>query len=635
MREFCLHFANFESLDFSPPSRHLKRSLFSLSFPFSLQTHTYIITLVFLFFLVLTLSFEYCLHSLQHWLRKKGREGLAVAVEKMVLEITLLGFVSLILLIFQQYVPNICVEYAEKDVHWTLLNNTDGCPCCLSNTAGITLCAQMYHDCGFNATDKSPYCGCSLGYPESTSYYDPKYDIDPNYPLNEQNNVTQSEPVCMAYSQNELIFAVEQFTSRFQFFTEQLNTTAEDWCALMVQQDAAAAIGQNGTSTLPSSNYTVDNAVVVPSPNGRRLHASHASSFPLESEKIHIIPEIKTFGCEGPFYSATCGEGKHPYISITALNQIHHLVFLMAGFHIITAIIVMIVASLRMRQWKRWQEEKFDIASVERSLSAVHRATMDRSTSHRIDALESDQPATFDAENSNTIIENSSGERNYGDEESLPNGDNTATASKIEVETMIEEQQEDGDGVNKQKMSPQSIGSQRMGNLNNNMNNSERMNSQRVSSSRFTQAGSGAVNAISNAAGTIRRQWVRRNTFVIRRHHKLAETIICIGKALLPNLVSKNEFNMMRQAYVVSKPDLAADYNFVRELQLHLDFDFVHILGASLTMWIIMILMWLLSGLVAWIPSIFLLFAVLALFGINTWLVANVRHKTRGGRPHR
>lgn len=46
--------------------------------------------------------------KLEHYLGKKGRPGLQIGLRRLVGELTLLGFVSLILILFQESLTNIC-----------------------------------------------------------------------------------------------------------------------------------------------------------------------------------------------------------------------------------------------------------------------------------------------------------------------------------------------------------------------------------------------------------------------------------------------------------------------------------------------------------------------------------------------
>jgi len=35
------------------------------------------------------------------------------------------------------------VNYSDAMAQWTLIDNIDGCPCCLANTKGVSTCAQV------------------------------------------------------------------------------------------------------------------------------------------------------------------------------------------------------------------------------------------------------------------------------------------------------------------------------------------------------------------------------------------------------------------------------------------------------------------------------------------------------------
>jgi len=90
------------------------------------------------------MSFDHGVAALRRRLQRKGRQGLAQALDKIVTEVTLLGFVSLILMLFQDSLAKICVGYSDTAIKFTMLEHIDGeCPCCLANTHGVTKCAQV------------------------------------------------------------------------------------------------------------------------------------------------------------------------------------------------------------------------------------------------------------------------------------------------------------------------------------------------------------------------------------------------------------------------------------------------------------------------------------------------------------
>lgn len=59
------------------------------------------------------------------------------------MELTLLGFVSLIITTFSSPVSRICMDYSPALDSWTMVSNYAGCPCCLKDTQGLTLCSLV------------------------------------------------------------------------------------------------------------------------------------------------------------------------------------------------------------------------------------------------------------------------------------------------------------------------------------------------------------------------------------------------------------------------------------------------------------------------------------------------------------
>jgi hypothetical protein len=532
-----------------------------------LQTPTYVICLLLIFFLILTLGFEYTIHALQRTLRKRGREGLVQAVDKAVLELTLLGFVSLILILFQDYIPEICIKYKDSQAEWTLLENLSGCPCCLSTTYGITTCAMMSHTCAFNETTKQPFCGCNLGWPEST--YDTT--LEPN-----------ATDYCTPYETKEDQFI---FNSAIGSLINEISPT--EFCNYLTNGSVSDADFYPPTST----------------ESGRRrsLLAAAASDANLSSEGLHVVPEFTTFRCEGPFNAGSCSSGSHPAISYNALHQIHLLIFVIAAMHVVVSVIVAIIAGMRIKQWRRWQNE--DIVHgphhlVNKTLSggdgkvegtaAVEVDVEKRKYESLLSNLEENPlPLEVEGERGGAMI-TSGGKTVVGD---VKNEENAADV--------------DGDAPPPAADAPESV----------------------ANSSIF-------VSEVQDAAKKVQRHWMRRDSRLLRKRHRLGEAAICVGQALLPNLVSQYEFSTMRVAYVGSH-NLPETYDWVNELMIHLDFDLVKIIGASLVTWGIFILEWLFSGLAGWVSSVFMLIASLTVFAINIYLVAAIRFCCRGGRPHR
>jgi Mlo family len=560
-------------------------------FPF-LQTPTYILALVLVFFLILTLGFEHCIHALKRLLRNRGREGLAQVVDKAVLELTLLGFVSLILILFQDNIPDICIPYSIAQADWTLLQNLDDCPCCLSTTYGITTCAMMSHDCGFNTTTKEPYCGCSLGWSEST--YDPL--VIPN-----------ASDYCTAYENKEDQFIFEQALG--SLITE---ISPVEFCNSVA----------NGSLTFTPS---AEDGGGGPGDAGRRRRSllgggSTTSDNVNELNGLHVVPEVTTFRCEGPFYAGTCDSGRHPAISYTALHQIHLLIFTIAAMHVLVSVLVVIIAGFRIRQWRQWQKQ--DIVNGPKHLISDSRPGSGGSNgieSHggELDKMNNSISTTKDmsvgaaGRRYDTLLSNLEENLPPPQEESTLETNNTMQNSVGAAATATMAGVTTADNTEGTEDTPTATAPEDAA----------------ATSALF-------VSEVHDAAKTVHRHWMRRDSRLLKKRHRLAESAICLGQALLPNLVSQYEFSTMRVGYIGSH-NLPETYDWVEQLMHHLDFDLVHIIGASLVTWGIFIFEWLFSGLAGWISSLFILLGALCVFAINIWLVAAIRFGCRGGRPHR
>lgn len=548
------------------------------------------------FFLVLSLGFEYLIDAAEYWLKVKGRVGLARALQKVVNEITLLGFVSLVLMLFQQYVPDICVPYSDSAVTWTMLDNLNACPCCLSQTSGITTCAQIDHGCAFNLTTKAPYCGC-----HSTKDYSFADDAD-----------------CAIYTDNEDVFVLTTLVEGVSYVAEGANLTYSQTCqaleAIWNASDAnyTATSNKRRLQSLQNTAEHLDIPAVVhigrqlkqlaslsmlsptfndyaagpsssggakarspplsPPPNGAptpednlmNLLTNDTSSngtivVATRGQEDHIIPQILEFSCQGPFYSAKCSPGYFVAISNQALNQMHVLIFLVAAFHVVAAVVVVLVASVRIQQWKRWQIQSMD-----------------------------SEPADFPIRSSVMLDEESN---TYASKGPAPQMETTNT-SIVPVD------------------------SEPLGRID-------------TTDSSTTSRGVD----FKALAESIKRHWAHRE--LVLDHPRLfwGEALTCLVKAFWPNVVSRTDFLIIRKAWL-EKYDLSNDYDFVGECVQHLDFDLARIVGASLIMWFVLILLFLFSGLASWTICLFLLVGAVLLFAIDVGLVAAVRYSCRGGVPH-
>ena len=121
-----------------------------------LETPAYVIALVFAFFLFVSILFERIVAILIHYFRRKKRFGLVASINALVMELTLVGFVSLILTAIEEPIAKACVPYNAADFHsWSLQSNVAGCNCCLKYTFGVSTCSQKERSCGWE------YCNCN------------------------------------------------------------------------------------------------------------------------------------------------------------------------------------------------------------------------------------------------------------------------------------------------------------------------------------------------------------------------------------------------------------------------------------------------------------------------------------------
>ena len=128
-----------------------------------LETPTYSIALLLFMFQVVCIAFSVIVKGIQNALSKRGKVYLLHAVNHSVHELTLLGFVSLIITALQDSFTNICVKKELlANSAWTVLRHvySEGfCPCCLENTKHVQQCVLEYAACG-NTVE--PFCNCDL-----------------------------------------------------------------------------------------------------------------------------------------------------------------------------------------------------------------------------------------------------------------------------------------------------------------------------------------------------------------------------------------------------------------------------------------------------------------------------------------
>jgi hypothetical protein len=336
-----------------------------------LQTPTYILAIVLLVFLVLSFALDNGVGLLKKWLLHKQRPGLAEAADRAVMELTILGFVSIVLLLFRGMIEGICIDYSTTQVHWTLLDDIKGCPCCLADTNGVTTCAQLYHGCAFNDNTGETFCGCESGGTNATSSYNATYAppsantpdvlIQITNPFGEAQGGTGT---CVPYRETETDFVFNQFADRVKEVSIQLGANATKICRRILDSNSSSAFAPAPGPLQLRRSLQQEETPIAALPA-----ASSQNGYVAENETLHVVPKIQTFRCEGPFPSGTCPPGQIPAIGPTALDQVHLVVFLMSCLHVAASVFVVLLATLRMEQWKWWQKKYLEEIQAEGALN--------------------------------------------------------------------------------------------------------------------------------------------------------------------------------------------------------------------------------------------------------------------------
>jgi hypothetical protein len=145
-----------------------------------LETPTYSIALLLLVFQAVAIVFTLIVKGIQNYLKKRRRLGLLDAVNQSVHELTLLGFVSIVLISLQEAITSICVDAGFFNPSWTVLSyvyDEGSCPCCLERTKYVQECVLEFAQCGNITGD--PFCNCDGKDPTCVSYPPAtRYDLD-------------------------------------------------------------------------------------------------------------------------------------------------------------------------------------------------------------------------------------------------------------------------------------------------------------------------------------------------------------------------------------------------------------------------------------------------------------------------
>lgn len=264
--------------------------------PGVLETPSYVCAAVFAVFLLVSLLLEKVIHKLQHILSHWKRKGLKTAFDHVVLELMLLGFISLVLLVFQDNITSICVPEHKPPGSWVLINHIDKCHPCLKNTKTISAIYKEKHQCPFWESHKDYSHGT---HEENGAHKDMKKDHGTGHgdALGEPHEEPQEE-------------------------------LHDEGCK------------RKGVELVDGVGYSQDHAY-EDSYHDEDFGAGHGRRLLAGGEQATV-----------------CGKGYEPLVTATVLHEIHIFIFLMGVVHVTTCAVMIILSSWRMRVCGRLVEEE-------------------------------------------------------------------------------------------------------------------------------------------------------------------------------------------------------------------------------------------------------------------------------------
>ncbi|CAH8341205.1 unnamed protein product [Eruca vesicaria subsp. sativa] len=82
------------------------------------------------------------------------------------------------------------------------------------------------------------------------------------------------------------------------------------------------------------------------------------SMLPCPSENTNTLaPSLSRHLLAAGDLSVNCKNGSEPLINVKGLHQLHILLFFLAIFHVLYSLITMMLSRLKIRGWKKWEEE--------------------------------------------------------------------------------------------------------------------------------------------------------------------------------------------------------------------------------------------------------------------------------------
>ncbi|KAL1225557.1 MLO-like protein 7 [Cardamine amara subsp. amara] len=81
------------------------------------------------------------------------------------------------------------------------------------------------------------------------------------------------------------------------------------------------------------------------------------SMLPCSFENTELAPSLSRHLLAAGDLSVNCKKGSEPLITLKGLHQLHILLFFLAIFHVLYSLITMMLSRLKIRGWKKWEQE--------------------------------------------------------------------------------------------------------------------------------------------------------------------------------------------------------------------------------------------------------------------------------------
>ncbi|KAL4420149.1 hypothetical protein ABPG77_010365 [Micractinium sp. CCAP 211/92] len=551
--------------------------------PGFLDLPTFTLAALLAFFLVLSTLFERSTHWLVHFLKRRKRNGLAQAVSNLVNELTLVGFVSMLLIVFQGPISSICVSYAPGPYEkWSLISNVQGCDCCLSSTASVSTCFLETRECG------PGFCNCDA----------------------------QNASCVVAQAPLEAVLA--------------------EWGADPSCQACSAAY--------------------LPRVEG--------------SEEVKASSELQA-ACDGTvgLTHGKCGPGKSPFVTITALHQLHIFIFVVALTHVVMGVGMVVLSSLRLRAWRQCCKDNDDQHAQHvrelRRRQATAAGASPRSASRLRSIISSWRRPTFHRSRlgSDLVASSPLGSASHAVVPETAAGlQKPADSVAIEVEQAGHADAAGAGGSNGSGGSSQGSGGGSAGwaKLRGALHRPDGLALLQaaagapaaVTGSQPQQEGEAradqrpaplprepSINAASADSGDVNmlapiaslelegKESIARNDV----GGWAREYAICLLQQFNPRALTHEDVRLMRASFTLTHR-VPEGFDFWKYAGDSMEDDFAHIVGVSQEMWFTMIIFVLISGPLGWATTIFLALAAAVLLVINVKLCVIIRHVCRGAR---